>query len=179
VVHGGARACGLRGVRCLKLKFECQLDRARSADLIQRIEATALAATSEGACEHRRRLTEVIGRIAEKVDWVSEVRMVEDIEKIHSCLKGKSFCKSELPPHRQIDLRSAKSPQSITPEVPLLLVRRDTEGIGIDDFSSRRGRIVNIERHSGHHIWSSASTVMVSDAEPTVSSKLISRASWT
>jgi hypothetical protein len=36
-----------RAVRCLKLKFKRQLDRARSADLVERVEAAVRASGSQ------------------------------------------------------------------------------------------------------------------------------------
>ena len=50
---------GRGAVRCLKLKFERQLDRSRSADLIERVESAALAAASEIVVEHHRGLSEL------------------------------------------------------------------------------------------------------------------------
>ncbi len=44
-----------------KLKFECQLDRSRSADLVQRIQTAALAAASQVAGQRLRRLPELSG----------------------------------------------------------------------------------------------------------------------
>ena len=43
--------------------------------------------------------------------------MVEDVEKIRPRLKGKSLPEFELPPQRQIDIRSAESPQGISTEI--------------------------------------------------------------
>ena len=45
--------------------------------------------------------------------------MVEDVEKIRPRLKGKSLPEFELPPQRQIDIRSAESAQGISTEISL------------------------------------------------------------
>ena len=68
-----------------ELKLKCQLDRAGAADLVQRIEAAALTAASQGVCQHLRGLTE-LGRTQE-IDGIPEVGMVKDVEEISSCLK--------------------------------------------------------------------------------------------
>jgi hypothetical protein len=45
--------------------------------------------------------------------------VVEDVEKIRSLLKSKSLPEFELPPQRQIDLRSAESVQGISSQISL------------------------------------------------------------
>ena len=44
---------------CSELELEGELDRARAADLVQRVEAAALAATAEIIVEHHRSLSEL------------------------------------------------------------------------------------------------------------------------
>ena len=44
---------------CSELEREGELDRARSADLVQRIEAAALASAAQGIVEHHRGLPEL------------------------------------------------------------------------------------------------------------------------
>jgi len=100
-----------------KLKFKSQLDRARSADLVQRIEAAALATGSEVVVQHLRGLAE-LGR-GEKVDWITEVRMIQDIEEIASRLKRKPLGKAELSAHRQVPLGRAEAAQSIASQIAL------------------------------------------------------------
>jgi hypothetical protein len=69
------------------LQFQGKLDRARSADLVKRIEAAALAATSQVVVQHLRDLTKL--RRDEEVYRVAEVRMIQDIEEIASRLNRK------------------------------------------------------------------------------------------
>ena len=80
-----------------ELKLECELDRARAADLVQRIEAAALATAAEVVVQHLRGLTEL--RRGQVVDRAAEVRLIEDVEEIASELKRKSFCEAELAAH--------------------------------------------------------------------------------
>jgi hypothetical protein len=85
--------------------------------LIQRIEAAILAAASERCSQHLRRLPEL--RRTQIVDGASEIGVVEDVEKIRSRLKSKPLPEFELPPQRQIDLRSAESAQGISSQISL------------------------------------------------------------
>ena len=45
--------------------------------------------------------------------------VVEDVEKIRSCLKSKPLVDFELPPQRLIDIRSAESAQGISSQISL------------------------------------------------------------
>jgi len=80
-------------------QLQGQLRRARAADLIQRIEAAILAATSERGSRQLRRLPAQRG--THVVDWAAEIGVVEDVEKIRACLKGKPLPELELSPQRQ------------------------------------------------------------------------------
>jgi hypothetical protein len=79
-----------------KLKFKRQLDRTRSANLIEGVEASALAAASQVVVQHHRRLTELSG-ITQVVDRAAKIGVVEDVEKIRPCLKDNGLGESELP----------------------------------------------------------------------------------
>ena len=68
-----------------KLELEGELDRARAADLIQRIEATIGATRAQAARQCLRGLTEE--RITQVVVGRAEVRMVENIEKLRPKLQ--------------------------------------------------------------------------------------------
>ena len=74
--------------------------------MIQRIEAATLAAKAEGGSQHLSRLTEL--RRTQIVHGRTEIRVVEEVEKIASRLQRKPLAEAELPPQRQIDLRSAE-----------------------------------------------------------------------
>jgi hypothetical protein len=71
---------------------------ARSADLIERIQAAVLAAASERGSKHLRRLAEL--RRAQVVDRAAEVGVVEDVEKIRPRLKSETLAEFELPAQR-------------------------------------------------------------------------------
>ena len=113
--------------------------RSRSANLIQRIESAALAAASERCSHHLPRLTEL--RRTKIVDRASEIGVVEHVEKIGSRLKGKPLPNFEVPPQRQIDLRSAGSTQGISPQISLHRPGRYRERRWIDFPSAGYVRI--------------------------------------
>ena len=80
----------LREMCCynLELQLQRQLDRARAADLIQRIEAAALAAAAQIVVQRLRRMPEQ--RRSEVVDRAAKVGVVEDVEKIGARPAAKS-----------------------------------------------------------------------------------------
>jgi len=90
----------------------------RAPYLIERVEASALAAASQVACQRHHRLPEQgishSWRGIEVVLGVPKIGVVEDVEEIPSGLKRKPLCQFELPPERQIDLCSAESAQGIS-----------------------------------------------------------------
>ena len=77
-----------------ELKPERQLDRPRAADLVQRIEAAALAAAAQCAVQRLRRLPEQ--RRGEVVYRAAEVGVVEDVEDIGAGLQRKPLAEREL-----------------------------------------------------------------------------------
>jgi len=68
-----------------KLQLQRQLRRPRAADLIQRIEASILAAAAERGAQHLCRLAEQ--RRGHVVSRRSEVGVVEDVKQIRARLK--------------------------------------------------------------------------------------------
>src|SRR5215469_4948363 len=134
-----------------ELELEGELDRARTADLVERIEAAALAAAAQRVVEHLGRPPEL--RRAEVVDRDAEVRVIEDVEEISSRLKRKSFGESKLATQCKVPLRCAESTQSIASKIALCRGRhRRGESRRVDDLTSGRAWRVEIERHVGHDI---------------------------
>src|SRR5690242_19809017 len=64
---------------CSELKLERQLDRARSADLVERVETAILATGPEAARQGLRRAAEQ--RAGQVAVGISEVRVVQDVEE--------------------------------------------------------------------------------------------------
>ena len=87
------------------------MDRARPADLVQRVEAASLATGAQGGGQRLGRFPEE--RRAEVVCRGSKVGVVEDVEEIPSRLKGKPVEDLELSARRQIDLRRAEAARGI------------------------------------------------------------------
>src|SRR5215470_8701042 len=77
-----------------ELKLKRQLNRARAADLVQRIETAALPAAAQRTGQHLRGFAEL--RRAEKVDRAAEIGVVENIEEISARLKSQPLGEVEL-----------------------------------------------------------------------------------
>src|SRR5262245_30132550 len=88
------------GPSALELHPHCELNRTRTADLIQRAEAATLSPASQRAVQHLRGVAEL--RRGEVVDRTSKIRMVQDVEHVHSSLQGKATRHAELTAQRQI-----------------------------------------------------------------------------
>ena len=78
----------------LELKLQCELDRARSANLIQRVETAAGATGAQAVRQCLRRAAEE--GTGQNIDRVSEVRMVEDVEELSSEAKPYFFREVKL-----------------------------------------------------------------------------------
>src|SRR5271165_6605438 len=87
----------LRDMCCynLELQLQRQLDRARPANLIQRIQAAALAAAAQPGVQRLRRKAEL--RRRHIVDRRTNVGVVEDVEKIGAGLQRKALAELEQP----------------------------------------------------------------------------------
>src|SRR5271166_5078948 len=132
-----------------KLQLQRQLHRPRPANLVQRIEAAALAAASQPVIQGLRRLPEQ--RRSEVVDGAAKIGVIEDVEHVRAGLQRKPLAEGEPPLQRQIDLRSAKSAQGISSQISLPR-RGCAEGRFINDLSAACVRIGKIDRHAGNHI---------------------------
>lgn len=132
-----------------KLKLKCQLDRARSADLIEGVEAAALAPCAQIVIQHLRGLPELRG--TEVVDRATEVRVIENVEEIISRLKRNPFCKAELPAQRQVPLRCPEAAESVASQIALSR-SGNAECRCADDLASGCVWLVEVERHAGNNI---------------------------
>src|SRR5271157_5913896 len=132
-----------------KLQLQRQLHRPRPANLVQRIEAAALAAASQPVIQRLRRLSEQ--RRGEVVDGAAKIGVVEDVEHVRAGLQRKPLAEGEPPLQRQIDLRGAESAQGISSQIPLPR-RGNAEGRFINDPSAACIRIGNVDRYAGNHI---------------------------
>ncbi len=88
-----------------ELKPERQLDRARAAALVERIEAAALAAAAQCAVQRLRRLPEQ--RRGEVVYRAAEVGVVEDVEEVGARLQPEALGEGEGLAQPEIDLGGA------------------------------------------------------------------------
>ena len=71
------------------------MDRLGPADLVQRIQAAALAAAAQIAVQRLRRLPEL--RRGQVVDRVAKVRVIEDVEEVGARLQPEALAEGEAP----------------------------------------------------------------------------------
>lgn len=110
-----------------------------------------MATAAEVVVQHLRGLTEL--RRGQVIDWIAEVRVIEDVEEIDSELKRKSFCEAELAAQRDVPLRGAESAQGVASEIALGGGRdRRRERHLVDDLPPGRAGWVKIERHAGNDV---------------------------
>jgi hypothetical protein len=72
-------------IRCLELELEGELNRARSTNLVKRIEAAIGATGAEAACQRLRRVTKQ--GACQVVVGIAEVWVVEDVGELGSKTK--------------------------------------------------------------------------------------------
>src|SRR5262245_57307496 len=87
---------------CSKLKFERQLDRARSADLVERVESPISATGPQTVRQRLRRPTEE--RAGQEVGGITEVGVVQDVEELGSETKPHCLGDAKMPLHPDIRL---------------------------------------------------------------------------
>ncbi len=134
----------------LELHFRRELDRARAADLVQRIQAAVLTATSEVVVQHLRRLSE-LGR-AQIVDRATEVRVVKKVEEIASELKVKFLSESELAAQGHIPLSGAERAQGIASQIALRSGRnRRRKSRRVNDLATCCAGRMQVERLIGNN----------------------------
>src|SRR5258707_9864997 len=83
-----------------ELQLQGQLDRARAADLIERIEAAVGSAGAEAAGKRLRRLAEEW--VSQGVVWRAEVRVVEEVEELAAETQPYLLRKVKLPMERDV-----------------------------------------------------------------------------
>ena len=109
----------------LKLELHRQLDRARSATLVERIEAAILPSHSEGVRQHLRRAAEQ--RARQRAGGAAEVGMIQRIEEPGAEAQPHALPEPNDPPQPEIGLRGSEPAQHVAPEIALLPGRRGEE----------------------------------------------------
>jgi hypothetical protein len=89
--------------RTSKLQLHSELDRPRSTQLVQWTQASVSASTPQTSTQHRGGLSEE--PTAEIAEWISEIRMIEQIRAFGSELEIKSFIQFEASAKSDIHLR--------------------------------------------------------------------------
>ena len=93
------------------LKFELQgkLNRARTADLIKRIESVTDSSAPERSAKHPRGNTELAATGRKAATHGAEVGMVKNVEEVCAKLNLNAVREFELPPQRQVCLKQRQS----------------------------------------------------------------------
>src|SRR5262245_1392663 len=109
-----------------KLQLQCELDRAGSADLVERVETATRAAGAQTVRQCLGRAAKQ--RTGEVVVGTAEVGMVKDIEELCSETKFYLFGEAKLPLQAKIELRSSETAQNVATETTLLPSGRRGKG---------------------------------------------------
>ena len=148
-LHASGRIL-LAAENCSELKLQGQLDRARAADLIERVETAIRAAGSQAAGQRLRRLAEqCVGQV---VVGRAEVRVVEEVEELASETKPHLLGEMKLPLKRDIGLPGSETPQHIAAEIALLPGGRWSKCCWIERLAAGILRPIEHKRHSGHYV---------------------------
>jgi len=119
-----------------KLKLEGELDRARAANLIERIESAVGATCTKTVRQSLRRAAEQW--TGQKIYRAAEVWMIEDVEKLSVETKAQPFSKLKLPLHSDVRLPRAETSQHIAPKVALSPCKRGSKRGSIENLPTRK-----------------------------------------
>ena len=123
------------------MQLERQLDRARSTDLIKRVQTAIGAAGAEAARQRLRRAPKQ--RTGLHVGGIAEVRVIENIEELSSETKPHLLSDVKLALQRHVRLPGSEPAQHVAPEIPLLAGGRRGKGRFIEDFAA--GKLLTVE----------------------------------
>ena len=137
-------------VRWSELELEGELNRARAADLVQRVEAAIVATGAEAA---RKRLRGVAKqRAGQVVIGIAEVGVVEDIEELGAEAKPQPLGEPELALQGHIGLPGSETAQHIASEIALLSSGRRSERCFIENLAAGILRSMEHERHPRRYV---------------------------
>src|SRR5208337_1373365 len=149
-VSSASRAHDGPHVRGSELKLERQLDRAWTADLVERIEASVRTAGAEAGRQRLCRLAEqgagvvVVGR--------AKVGVVEDVEELRPETEAYFLRDTKLPLKGEIELKRSEAAQDIASEIALLPGGRRAESCQVENLAAGILRAQQLKRHSGVHV---------------------------
>ena len=134
------------------MKFKRKLDRARSANLVERVETTIRTTGPETAREGLRRVAEQ--RIGQAVVGIAEIGMVENIEKLRPESQIQLFRNPKLPLESYVRLRCPQASQHIAPEITLRALGRWSKSRFVENLPARILRAKKLQtacpgQHSG------------------------------
>jgi hypothetical protein len=114
------------------------LDRARAADLIERVETSIRAAGPQTTCERLgRKAEQCVGQV---VVGGAEVRMVEEVEELAPEEEVHSLGESKSPLNGKVGL-DTEAAQHIAPKIALLFGRCRCERCLVENLAAGPGQI--------------------------------------
>src|SRR5262249_50516140 len=129
---------------CSKLKLKRELDRARSANVVERVETAVRAAGPETVRQRLRRAAKE--GAGQAVGGISEVWVVQDVEELSPESQPHILRNVKLPLERNIRLRSSESSQHVAPEITLLPGGRSRKSRLIENLATRISRPIEFKR---------------------------------
>src|SRR6185503_8430654 len=135
---------------CSKLQLKRQLDRAWSANLIERVETAISATRPQTARQRLRRASEQ--RAGQVVDRIAEVWVVENVEELGAETKPYFLCDVKLSLQSDIRLRRCETSQHIATEITLLPGWCCTKGRAIENLAAGILSTMEFKRHSRAYV---------------------------
>src|SRR5258708_6470126 len=135
-----------QGIRS-ELKFQRQLDRARPADLIERVESAIGAAGPQTIRQGLRGPAEQ--GVGQDVAGIAENWVVQYVEELSPETKVDPLHDVKLPLDSDIRLRRIETPQHVASEIPLRSSGRCGKSRLVKNLAARISRTVELRRHPG------------------------------
>src|SRR5215469_4381138 len=127
-----------------------ELDRARTANLVQRIETAVCAARTQTARQRLRRMAEE--RAAERVVGRTEIGMIENVEELRSEPQVPPLGERKLPLESHVRLRCPKAAQHVAPEMALRPRRSRFERVFVKNLAAGILRAEKLKRVPRHNV---------------------------
>jgi len=149
-LHASGRIL-LAAENCSELQLQGQLDRARAADLVERIEAAVGSARAKAAGQSLGRVAKE--SVGDAVVGRAEVGVIEDVEELATETESDFLGEVKLPLEGDVGLRGSEAAEHVAPEISLLAGGRRSEGRAIQNLPARVLRAKKFKWLTRDHIW--------------------------
>src|SRR5215469_3935650 len=133
-----------------KRKLQGELDGARAANLVERIETAVCAARAEATCQGLRRMAEE--RTGQAVIGRPEIGMIENVEELRSEPQVPLLGERKLPLESHVRLRCPKAAQHVAPEITLSPLRCRFERVFVKNLAAGILRAEKLKRVPWHNV---------------------------